>query len=78
MSISSADKYSCMYEKYIIYSWNIKLFVHFALFILHSGVSTTISVTQQMTEMSLSCEEKGASRSKVELTEPGGYQIWTC
>lgn len=35
-----------------------------------SGVSTAISVTQQMTEMSLSCEEKGASGSKVELTEP--------
>ncbi|XP_070780550.1 AN1-type zinc finger protein 5-like [Enoplosus armatus] len=35
-----------------------------------SGGSTTISVTQQMTEMSLSCEEKGASRSKIELTEP--------
>jgi len=31
-----------------------------------------MSVTQQMTEMSLSCEEKGASGSKVELTEPGG------
>ncbi|XP_035523623.1 AN1-type zinc finger protein 5-like [Morone saxatilis] len=35
-----------------------------------SGVSTAISVTQQMTEMSLSCEEKGASGSKVEFTEP--------
>ncbi|XP_018540819.1 AN1-type zinc finger protein 5b [Lates calcarifer] len=35
-----------------------------------SGVSTAISVTQQMTEMSLSCEEKGASGSKAELTEP--------
>ncbi|XP_023255721.1 AN1-type zinc finger protein 5-like [Seriola lalandi dorsalis] len=35
-----------------------------------SGVSTAISVTQQMTEMSLSCEEKGASGSTVELTEP--------
>ncbi|CAJ1070834.1 AN1-type zinc finger protein 5-like [Xyrichtys novacula] len=35
-----------------------------------SGVSTAISVTQQMTEMSLSCEEKGASGSKVELPEP--------
>uniref|UniRef100_UPI0037E82835 AN1-type zinc finger protein 5-like n=1 Tax=Semicossyphus pulcher TaxID=241346 RepID=UPI0037E82835 len=35
-----------------------------------SGVSTAISVTQQMTEMSLSCEEKGASGSNVELTEP--------
>ncbi|KAM7393244.1 hypothetical protein PAMA_008070 [Pampus argenteus] len=34
------------------------------------GVSTAIAVTQQMTEMSLSCEEKGASGSKVELTEP--------
>uniref|UniRef100_A0A3B4Y716 Zinc finger, AN1-type domain 5b n=1 Tax=Seriola lalandi dorsalis TaxID=1841481 RepID=A0A3B4Y716_SERLL len=34
------------------------------------GVSTAISVTQQMTEMSLSCEEKGASGSTVELTEP--------
>ncbi|XP_074547190.1 AN1-type zinc finger protein 5-like [Halichoeres trimaculatus] len=34
-----------------------------------SGVSTAISVTQQMTEMSLSCEEKAASGSKVELTE---------
>ncbi|XP_054468342.1 AN1-type zinc finger protein 5-like [Anoplopoma fimbria] len=35
-----------------------------------SGVSTAMSVTQQMTEMSLSCEERGASGSKVELTEP--------
>ncbi|XP_042252034.1 AN1-type zinc finger protein 5b [Thunnus albacares] len=35
-----------------------------------SGVSTAIAVTKQMTEMSLSCEEKGASGSKVELTEP--------
>lgn len=35
-----------------------------------SGGSTAMSVTQQMTEMSLSCEEKGASGSKVELTEP--------
>ncbi|XP_071774870.1 AN1-type zinc finger protein 5b [Centroberyx gerrardi] len=35
-----------------------------------SGVSAALSVTQQMTEMSLSCEEKGASGSKVELTEP--------
>ncbi|XP_041816050.1 AN1-type zinc finger protein 5b [Chelmon rostratus] len=35
-----------------------------------SGVSAAISVTQQMNEMSLSCEEKGASGSKVELTEP--------
>lgn len=35
-----------------------------------SGVSAAISVTQQMTEMSLSCEEKGASGSKVELTQP--------
>ncbi|XP_042364994.1 AN1-type zinc finger protein 5-like [Plectropomus leopardus] len=35
-----------------------------------SGVSTAISVTQQMTEMSLSCEEKGASGGKVEPTEP--------
>ncbi|XP_037608905.1 AN1-type zinc finger protein 5-like [Sebastes umbrosus] len=35
-----------------------------------SGVSTANSVTQQMTEMSLSCEERGASGGKVELTEP--------
>lgn len=35
-----------------------------------SGISTAISVTQQMTEMSLSSEEKEASGSKVELTEP--------
>ncbi|KAK9532824.1 hypothetical protein VZT92_010191 [Zoarces viviparus] len=35
-----------------------------------SGVSTAMSVTQQMTEMSLSCEDKGASGSKVELTDP--------
>ncbi|XP_041666981.1 AN1-type zinc finger protein 5-like [Cheilinus undulatus] len=35
-----------------------------------SGVSTAISVTQQMTEMSLSSEETGASGSKVELTDP--------
>uniref|UniRef100_A0A8D3AT84 AN1-type zinc finger protein 5-like n=1 Tax=Scophthalmus maximus TaxID=52904 RepID=A0A8D3AT84_SCOMX len=34
------------------------------------GVSTARSVTQQLTEMSLSYEEKGASGSKVELTEP--------
>lgn len=53
------------------------LFYNFVLFILCSGVSAAISVTQQMTELSLSCEEKGASGSKVELTEPGGYQVWT-
>ncbi|KAM8743328.1 AN1-type zinc finger protein 5-like [Acanthopagrus latus] len=35
-----------------------------------SGASAAVSVTQQMTEMSLSCEEKGASGTKVELTEP--------
>nr|XP_046230740.1 AN1-type zinc finger protein 5-like isoform X2 [Scatophagus argus] len=35
-----------------------------------SGISAAISVTQQMTELSLSCEEKAASGSKVELTEP--------
>lgn len=35
-----------------------------------SGISPAISVTQQMTEMSLSSEEKGASGSKVELAEP--------
>ncbi|XP_034402799.1 AN1-type zinc finger protein 5-like isoform X2 [Cyclopterus lumpus] len=35
-----------------------------------SGGSAAMSVTQQLTEMSLSCEEKGASGSKVELTEP--------
>ncbi|XP_026196068.1 AN1-type zinc finger protein 5b [Anabas testudineus] len=35
-----------------------------------SGVLTAISVTQQMTEMSLSCEEQEASGSKVEITEP--------
>ncbi|XP_047426018.1 AN1-type zinc finger protein 5-like [Mugil cephalus] len=35
-----------------------------------SGISTAISVTQQMTEMSLSSEEKGALGSTVELTEP--------
>lgn len=35
-----------------------------------SGISNAISVTQQMTEMSLSAEEKGASGSKVEITEP--------
>ncbi|XP_005725625.1 AN1-type zinc finger protein 5-like [Pundamilia nyererei] len=35
-----------------------------------SGISPAISVTQQMTEMSLSSEEKGASGSKVELIEP--------
>lgn len=46
--------------------------------ILCSGASAAVSVTQQMTEMSLSCEEKGASGTKVELTEPGSYQIWTC
>lgn len=31
-----------------------------------------------MTEMSLSSEEKGASASKVELPEPGGYLTGTC
>ncbi|XP_072228086.1 AN1-type zinc finger protein 5b isoform X3 [Leuresthes tenuis] len=36
-----------------------------------SGISTAISVTQQLTEMSISSEEKGASGSKVEITEPG-------
>ncbi|CAK6965132.1 AN1-type zinc finger protein 5-like [Scomber scombrus] len=35
-----------------------------------SGVSTAMTVTKQMTEMSLSCEETGASGSKLELTEP--------
>ncbi|KAM6902925.1 AN1-type zinc finger protein 5-like [Xenentodon cancila] len=35
-----------------------------------SGISPATSVTQQMTEMSLSSEEKGASASKVEVTEP--------
>lgn len=35
-----------------------------------SGISPAISVTQQMTEMSLSSEEKGASGSKVKLIEP--------
>ncbi|XP_051794149.1 AN1-type zinc finger protein 5b isoform X2 [Acanthochromis polyacanthus] len=35
-----------------------------------SGISTAISVTQQMTEMSLSSEEKEASGSKAELAEP--------
>ncbi|XP_072228085.1 AN1-type zinc finger protein 5b isoform X2 [Leuresthes tenuis] len=35
-----------------------------------SGISTAISVTQQLTEMSISSEEKGASGSKVEITEP--------
>ncbi|XP_060917106.1 AN1-type zinc finger protein 5-like [Labrus mixtus] len=35
-----------------------------------SGGSTAISVTQQMTEMSLSSEGIGASGSKVELNEP--------
>lgn len=53
------------------------LFYNFAQFICCSGVSAAISVTQQMNEMSLSCEEKGASGSKVELTEPGGYQLRT-
>uniref|UniRef100_A0A3Q3R8M3 Zinc finger, AN1-type domain 5b n=1 Tax=Monopterus albus TaxID=43700 RepID=A0A3Q3R8M3_MONAL len=33
-------------------------------------VSAAISVTQQIAEMSLSCEEKGASGSQLELTEP--------
>ncbi|XP_034458216.1 AN1-type zinc finger protein 5-like [Hippoglossus hippoglossus] len=35
-----------------------------------SGVSSAISMTQQMTEMSLSCEERGASGSRTELVEP--------
>ncbi|KAM9323361.1 AN1-type zinc finger protein 5-like isoform 1-T2 [Pholidichthys leucotaenia] len=39
-----------------------------------SGISATISVTQQMTEMSL-CDEKGASENKVELTEPVVSQL---
>lgn len=34
-----------------------------------------MSVTQQLTEMSLSCEEKGASGGTVELTEPGGLDL---
>ncbi|KAM3874053.1 AN1-type zinc finger protein 5b [Diretmus argenteus] len=34
-----------------------------------SGVSAALSVTQQMTEMNLSCEEEGAS-AKLELIEP--------
>ncbi|XP_029025216.1 AN1-type zinc finger protein 5-like isoform X2 [Betta splendens] len=34
------------------------------------GVSAAVSVTKQMTEMSLSSEEKGASGSVIEITEP--------
>uniref|UniRef100_A0A3B4GN00 AN1-type zinc finger protein 5-like n=1 Tax=Pundamilia nyererei TaxID=303518 RepID=A0A3B4GN00_9CICH len=49
----------------------LNLFIYFfPFFILCSGISPAISVTQQMTEMSLSSEEKGASGSKVELIEP--------
>uniref|UniRef100_A0A3Q4HZH6 Zinc finger, AN1-type domain 5b n=1 Tax=Neolamprologus brichardi TaxID=32507 RepID=A0A3Q4HZH6_NEOBR len=46
------------------------VYLFFFFFILCSGISPAISVTQQMTEMSLSSEEKGASGSKVELIEP--------
>ncbi|XP_061655853.1 AN1-type zinc finger protein 5-like isoform X3 [Phyllopteryx taeniolatus] len=35
-----------------------------------SGMSTTISVTQKMAEISLSSEDQGASGSKAELTDP--------
>ncbi|XP_077353983.1 AN1-type zinc finger protein 5-like isoform X2 [Festucalex cinctus] len=35
-----------------------------------SGMSTTVSITQTMSEMSLSSEDKGVSGSKTELTEP--------
>ncbi|XP_062268754.1 AN1-type zinc finger protein 5-like [Platichthys flesus] len=35
-----------------------------------SGASSALSMTQQMTEMSLSCEERGASGSRTELAEP--------
>ncbi|XP_028274130.1 AN1-type zinc finger protein 5-like [Parambassis ranga] len=35
-----------------------------------SGISNAVSVTQQMTEMSLSSEEKRASGSTVEVTQP--------
>ncbi|XP_053267485.1 AN1-type zinc finger protein 5 [Pleuronectes platessa] len=35
-----------------------------------SGASSALTMTQQMTEMSLSCEERGASGSRTELTEP--------
>ncbi|XP_068608732.1 AN1-type zinc finger protein 5b [Brachionichthys hirsutus] len=34
------------------------------------GVPAAVCVTQQMTELSLLCEEKGATGSKVELPEP--------
>lgn len=44
----------------------------FLIEFIHSGVSTAVSVTKQMTEMSLSCEEKGALGSKIEVTDPGG------
>lgn len=48
-------------------------YVKFVLSICCSGVAAA-SVTQHMTELSLSCEEKGASASTAnrELTEPGG------
>lgn len=59
-------------------SCNILLVIDFILFVCCRGISSAISVTQQMTEMSLSCEEKAASGSKVELAEPGGYQNWIC
>ncbi|XP_060949322.1 AN1-type zinc finger protein 5-like [Limanda limanda] len=35
-----------------------------------SGASSALSMTQQMTEMSLSCEDRGASGSRTELAEP--------
>lgn len=42
-----------------------------------SGMSTAISVAQQMTEMSLSSEELGASGAKVELTDVGRCESQT-
>lgn len=42
-----------------------------------SEVAAAAAVTQHMTELSLSCDEQGATASTAELTEPGGYQRWS-
>lgn len=41
-----------------------------------SGV-TAAAVTQHISELSLSCDEQGATASTAELTEPGRYQLCT-
>lgn len=42
-----------------------------------SEVAAAAAVTQHMTELSLSCDERGATASTAELTEPGRYQRWS-